>query len=185
MVSRPNYLGGLGFGLKWDMGWMHDTLEYMSQDPVHRRYHHNKLTFRMLYAFQENFVLPLSHDEVVYGKGSLLGKMPGDDWQKFANLRALSVTCTPSRQRKCFSWAANSASGANGRMTRACSGSCSIIRCIAGLQKLVRELNHLYQERAGALRAGLRSRRFRMDRLRRRRGKRDQSHAQGQNHLDD
>ena len=89
MVSRPNYVGGLGFGLKWDMGWMHDTLEYMSKDPVFRRYHHDKLTFRMLYAFHENFVLPLSHDEVVYGKGSLIGKMPGDDWQKFANLRAL------------------------------------------------------------------------------------------------
>jgi 1,4-alpha-glucan branching enzyme len=89
MVSRPNYLGGLGFGLKWDMGWMHDTLQYMSRDPVHRRYHHDKLTFRMLYAFHENFVLPLSHDEVVYGKGSLIGKMPGDRWQKFANLRAL------------------------------------------------------------------------------------------------
>jgi 1,4-alpha-glucan branching enzyme len=89
MVSRPNYVGGLGFGLKWDMGWMHDTLEYMSQDPIFRKFHHNKLTFRMLYAFHENFVLPLSHDEVVYGKGSLLGKMPGDDWQKFANLRLL------------------------------------------------------------------------------------------------
>jgi 1,4-alpha-glucan branching enzyme len=89
MVSRPNYVGGLGFGLKWDMGWMHDTLEYMRLDPVYRRYHHNALTFRMLYAFHENFVLPLSHDEVVYGKGSLIGKMPGDDWQKFANLRAL------------------------------------------------------------------------------------------------
>ncbi|MGE5816471.1 MAG: 1,4-alpha-glucan branching protein GlgB [Deltaproteobacteria bacterium] len=89
MVSRPAYVGGLGFGLKWDMGWMHDTLEYMQADPIYRRYQHNKLTFRMLYAFHENFVLPLSHDEVVYGKGSLLAKMPGDDWQKFANLRAL------------------------------------------------------------------------------------------------
>ena len=89
MVSRPTYVGGLGFGLKWDMGWMHDTLEYMRKEPVHRRYHQDKLTFRMLYAFHENFVLPLSHDEVVYGKGSLLGKMSGDDWQKFANLRAL------------------------------------------------------------------------------------------------
>ena len=89
MVSRPNYVGGLGFGLKWDMGWMHDTLEYMSKDPLFRRYHHNKLTFRMIYAFHENFVLPLSHDEVVYGKSSLIGKMPGDEWQKFANLRAL------------------------------------------------------------------------------------------------
>jgi 1,4-alpha-glucan branching enzyme len=79
----------LGFGLKWDMGWMHDTLVYMAKDPVHRKYHHNELTFRMLYAFFENFALPLSHDEVVHGKGSLLGRMPGDDWQKFANLRLL------------------------------------------------------------------------------------------------
>ncbi len=89
MVSRPTYMGGLGFGMKWDMGWMHDTLLYMGKDPVHRMYHHNTLTFRMLYAFTENFVLPLSHDEVVHGKGSLLRKMPGDDWQKFANLRLL------------------------------------------------------------------------------------------------
>ena len=89
MVSRPVYTGGLGFGLKWDMGWMHDTLSYFSEDPIYRKYHHDKLTFRMIYAFHENFVLPLSHDEVVYGKGSLLGKMPGDEWQRFANLRAL------------------------------------------------------------------------------------------------
>jgi 1,4-alpha-glucan branching enzyme len=89
MVSRPVYLGGLGFGMKWDMGWMHDTLEYFSREPVHRRYHHNDLTFRMVYAFTENYVLSLSHDEVVYGKRSLLSKMPGDDWQKAANLRLL------------------------------------------------------------------------------------------------
>ena len=89
MVSRPLYVGGLGFGMKWDMGWMHDMLAYMSEDPIHRKFHHNKLTFRMIYSFNENFVLPLSHDEVVYGKGSLLQKMPGDDWQRFANLRLL------------------------------------------------------------------------------------------------
>ena len=89
MVSRPVYLGGLGFGLKWNMGWMHDTLDYMRQDPIHRKYHHGRLTFSIWYAFFENFVLPLSHDEVVYGKGSLIGKMPGDSWQQFANLRLL------------------------------------------------------------------------------------------------
>jgi len=89
MVSRPIYLGGLGFGLKWDMGWMHDTLKYFAQDPVYRKYHHTQLTFRGLYGFTENFVLPLSHDEVVHGKGSLIQKMAGDEWQKFANLRLL------------------------------------------------------------------------------------------------
>lgn len=89
MVSRPTYVGGLGFGLKWDMGWMNDTLAYLTHDPIHRSYHHDRLTFRSVYAFSENFILPLSHDEVVHGKRSLIAKMTGDDWQKFANLRLL------------------------------------------------------------------------------------------------
>jgi 1,4-alpha-glucan branching enzyme len=92
LITRPADAGGLGFGMKWNMGWMHDTLDYMRQDPIHRRYRHERLTFSLTYAFTENFVLPLSHDEVVYGKGSLIGRMPGDDWQKFANLRALFGT---------------------------------------------------------------------------------------------
>jgi 1,4-alpha-glucan branching enzyme len=88
-VSRPTYVGGLGFTFKWDMGWMHDTLSYMSREPIHRKWHHDQLTFRMMYAWSENFVLPLSHDEVVHMKGNLIGKMPGDWWQKMANLRLL------------------------------------------------------------------------------------------------
>jgi len=100
MVSRPTYLGGLGFGFKWDMGWMHDTLGYFARDPVHRRWHHHELTFRGIYQFQENFVLPLSHDEVVHGKGSLLSKMPGDAWQQRANLRLLlgEMTAQPGKK---------------------------------------------------------------------------------------
>jgi 1,4-alpha-glucan branching enzyme len=88
-VSRPVFAGGLGFNMKWNMGWMHDTLDYAAHDPIHRRYHHNGLTFSLWYAFSERFVLPLSHDEVVYGKRSLISKMPGDRWQQFANLRLI------------------------------------------------------------------------------------------------
>jgi len=112
MVSRPTYVGGLGFGLKWDMGWMHDTLRYLSKDPVHRRFHHNDLTFRGLYAFTENYCLPLSHDEVVHGKGSLLAKMPGDGWQQFANLRALLAYMYSQPGKKLLFMGAEIAQGA-------------------------------------------------------------------------
>ncbi|HZX30050.1 MAG TPA: 1,4-alpha-glucan branching protein GlgB, partial [Rhodocyclaceae bacterium] len=99
-VSRPTWLGGLGFSMKWNMGWMNDSLRYFHRDPIHRRWHHDELTFGQMYAYSENFVLPLSHDEVVHGKGSLIGKMPGDDWQRFANLRLLLAwqTCTPGKK---------------------------------------------------------------------------------------
>jgi 1,4-alpha-glucan branching enzyme len=145
MVSRPNYLGGLGFGLKWDMGWMHDTLEYMQQDPIHRRFHHNKLTFRMLYAFQENFVLPLSHDEVVYGKGSLIGKMPGDDWQKFANLRALFGYMYSQPSKKLLFMGGEFGQWREWAHDGSLQWELLDHPLNAGLQKWVRELNHLYK----------------------------------------
>jgi len=145
MVSRPNYVGGLGFGLKWDMGWMHDTLEYMRQDPIYRRYHHNKLTFRMLYAFHENFVLPLSHDEVVYGKGSLIRKMPGDDWQKFANLRALFGYMYAQPSKKLLFMGADMAQWREWVHDAGLDWDLLDHPAHGGLQRWVRELNHFYK----------------------------------------
>ena len=142
-VSRPTYAGGLGFHYKWNMGWMHDTLKYMSRDPIHRRYHHGELTFGLIYAFNENFVLPLSHDEVVHGKGSMLAKMPGDRWQKFANLRAYYGFMFGHPGKKLLFM------GAEFAQEREWNHDASLDWHLleqpehAGLQRLVRDLNHL------------------------------------------
>ncbi|MCL5670182.1 MAG: 1,4-alpha-glucan branching protein GlgB, partial [Acidobacteria bacterium] len=145
MVSRPTYIGGLGFGMKWDMGWMHDMLEYMSQEPIYRKYHHNTLTFRMLYAFTENFVLPLSHDEVVHGKGSLVGKMPGDEWQRFANLRLL-LGCMYAQPGKKLLFMGDEF-GQVREWTHDDSLEWHVLQYPnhAGLQKWVEDLNHVYR----------------------------------------
>jgi 1,4-alpha-glucan branching enzyme len=146
LVSRPPEVGGLGFEFKWDMGWMHDTLAYLAIDPLYRRYHHNKLTFRGLYAFSENFVLPLSHDEVVYGKRSLLEKMPGDDWQKFATLRLLYAYMWAQPGKKLLFMGGEF--GQRNEWTHERSLDWHLLRespLHGQLQLLVGELNRLYQ----------------------------------------
>jgi len=145
MVSRPLYLGGLGFGFKWDMGWMHDTLEYLSFDPIHRKYHHSKLTFRMLYAFTENFTLPLSHDEVVHGKASLLGKMPGDDWQKFANLRLLYTYQYAQPGKKLLFMGSEIAQWAEWNHDRSLDWHLLHMAPHEGVRRLVADLNRTYR----------------------------------------
>ncbi len=145
MVSRPTYVGGLGFGLKWDMGWMHDMLQYMAHDPVHRKYHHTNLTFRMLYAFTENFVLPLSHDEVVHGKGSLLGKMAGDDWQKFANLRLLLAHQYTQPGKKLLFMGGEIGQWAEWQHDHSLDWHLLEYAPHQGLQRWVRDLNQLYR----------------------------------------
>ncbi len=148
MVSRPTYLGGLGFGMKWDMGWMHDTLSYMSKDPIHRKYHHSQLTFRMLYAFQENFVLSLSHDEVVHGKGSLLRKMPGDDWRKFANLRLLFSYMYAQPGKKLLFMGGEFGQWSEWYHERSLDWHLLEYPFHAGLKSLVKDLNRLYADEA-------------------------------------
>jgi len=121
--DSPNLRGGLGFGLKWNMGWMHDTLAYFSRDPVHRKYHQDQVTFSIWYAFSENYVLPLSHDETVHGKGSLIAKMPGDDWQKAANLRLLFGYQFTHPGKKLLFMGDDSVSGVSGTMTPVSTGT--------------------------------------------------------------
>ncbi len=143
-VSRPTYLGGLGFSLKWNMGWMNDTLEYFSKDPIYRKYHHRNLTFSMLYAFSENFVLPLSHDEVVHGKRSLLDKMPGDAWQKFANLRLLLAFQYAMPGKKLLFMGSEWGQGAEWNCYGSLDWHLLGIHYHRGIQDLVRDLNRLY-----------------------------------------
>ena len=144
-VSRPTYVGGLGFGMKWDMGWMHDTLAYMSKDPVYRHYHHGTLTFRMIYAFHENFILPLSHDEVVHGKGSLLGKMPGDEWQKFANLRAMYGYMFSQPGKKLLFMGSEFGQSSEWSHDRSLDWHLLEWEPHRGVKRLVEDLNRLYQ----------------------------------------
>lgn len=145
MVSHPVYVGGLGFGMKWDMGWMHDTLHYFSQDPIHRKYHHDQITFRLLYAFHENFVLPLSHDEVVHGKGSLINKMPGDEWQKFANLRSLYGYMYAQAGKKLLFMGDEFGQWAEWNHNKSLDWHLLEFPLHQGLQRWVSDLNHLYQ----------------------------------------
>jgi 1,4-alpha-glucan branching enzyme len=145
-VSRPTWLGGLGFGFKWNMGWMHDTLAYMKQEPVHRRWHHHQMTFGMLYASTENFVLPLSHDEVVHGKGSILERMPGDAWQKFANLRAYYGFMWGQPGKKLLFMGQEFAQGAEWNYQASLDWHLLDVHWHRGVQRLVRDLNHLYRE---------------------------------------
>ncbi|WP_207484107.1 1,4-alpha-glucan branching protein GlgB [Arenibaculum pallidiluteum] len=145
-VSRPVYLGGLGFGFKWNMGWMHDTLQYMSKEPIHRRYHHHGMTFGMVYAFSENFVLPLSHDEVVHGKGSLIGKMPGDRWQKFANLRAYYGFMWTHPGKKLLFMGGEFGQEREWNHDQSLDWHLLDDPLNAGMQRLVRDLNGLYRE---------------------------------------
>jgi len=149
MVSKPTHLGGLGFGMKWNMGWMHDTLEYMSKKPIHRKHHHNQLTFSLWYAFSENFVLPMSHDEVVHGKGSLAGKMPGDEWRRYANLRLLFTYMYGHPGKKLLFMGAEFGPWKEWNHDDCLEWHALKYPSHSGVQKWVRDLNRLYRtERA-------------------------------------
>ncbi|MFC5067545.1 1,4-alpha-glucan branching protein GlgB [Flaviflagellibacter deserti] len=144
-VSQPTYTGGLGFGFKWNMGWMHDTLRFISKEPVHRRYHYHDLTFGLLYAFSENFILPISHDEVVHGKGSLLGRMPGDEWQRFANMRAYLGFMWGHPGKKLLFMGQEFAQGREWNHDSSIEWDLLQYPVHSGVKDLVRDLNHLYR----------------------------------------
>jgi len=146
MVSRPTYLGGLGYTFKWNMGWMHDSLDYMKEEPIHRKYHHNKLTFSLVYAFNENFVLPLSHDEVVHGKGSMLARMSGDTWQKFANLRLYYTFMYGHPGKKLLFMGGEFGQGREWDDQNSLDWHLLDIHWHKGVQQLVRDLNHVYKD---------------------------------------
>ncbi|MEO1399284.1 MAG: 1,4-alpha-glucan branching enzyme, partial [Pseudomonadota bacterium] len=144
-VSQPVDAGGLGFGYKWNMGWMNDTLSYIRNDPVHRKYHHHQMTFGLLYAFSENFVLPISHDEVVHGKGSMLSKMPGNDWEQFANLRAYYAFMWGHPGKKLLFMGQEFAQRAEWNHDDQLDWSVASTPSHAGIQRLIRDLNALYR----------------------------------------
>src|SRR5487761_1156245 len=144
-VTRPVHLGGLGFGFKWNMGWMHDTLAYLQHDPVHRQYHHNELTFSLIYAFSENFVLPLSHDEVVHGKGSLLGKMPGDEWRRFAGLRSLLAYMWAHPGKQLLFMGSEFGQGSEWSADNGLDWWVLDFDVHVGVQRLSRDLNRIYR----------------------------------------
>jgi 1,4-alpha-glucan branching enzyme len=145
-VSRPVHLGGLGFGFKWNMGWMHDTLSYLSQDPIYRQYHHNEITFSLIYAFSENFILPLSHDEVVHGKGSLLGKMPGDEWRRFAGVRSLLAYMWAHPGKQLLFMGSEFGQGSEWSADNGLDWWVLDFDVHQGVQKLSRDLNALYKQ---------------------------------------
>ena len=147
-VSRPTSEGGLVFGFKWNMGWMNDTLNYIGRDPVHRKHHHNEVTFGLVYAFDEQFILPISHDEVVHGKGSMLGRMPGDTWQQFANLRAYYGFMWTHPGKKLLFMGCEFAQGKEWNHDASLDWHLTDINWHSGIQQLVKDLNRVYRDYA-------------------------------------